>query len=62
KFNSDISSPCSLITGVTKGIGYGIAEALTKRRYNLILIATHKNILLKAKNELEFPILFTPGL
>jgi len=53
KFNSDISSPYALITGGSKGIGYGIAEALAKRRYNLILVARHHDILLQAKNKLE---------
>lgn len=53
KINSDISIPYALITGGSKGIGYGIAEALAKRRYNLILIARHRDMLLIAKNKLE---------
>src|SRR6185503_11317618 len=53
KLNSDASSPYALITGGSKGIGYGIAEALAKRRYNLILVARHKDLLLAAKNKLE---------
>ena len=53
KFNSDISTPYALITGGSKGIGYGIAEALAKRRYNLILVARDQDMLLAAKNKLE---------
>ena len=53
KFNSDISPPYALITGGSKGIGYGIAEALAKRGYNLILVARHEDSLLSAKNNLE---------
>ena len=52
KFNTDIS-PYALITGGSKGIGYGIAEALAKRRYNLILVARHHDTLLTAKKSLE---------
>jgi len=51
--NSDNSTPYALITGGSKGIGYGIAEALAKRKYNLILVARHKDLLLAAKNKLE---------
>jgi uncharacterized protein len=52
-FNSNISSPYALITGGSKGIGYAIAEALARRRYNLILVARHLDKLLAAKNKLE---------
>jgi uncharacterized protein len=52
EFNSGFS-PYALITGGSKGIGYGIAEALAKRRYNLILIARHQERLLVAKKNLE---------
>ena len=52
EFNSDFL-PYALITGGSKGIGYGIADALAKRRYNLILIARHQERLLVAKNTLE---------
>ncbi len=45
--------PYALVAGGSKGIGYGIAEALAKRHYNLILIARHRDTLDKAKHELE---------
>jgi hypothetical protein len=53
KFNTDSSAPYALITGGSKGIGYGIAEALAKRGYNLILVARDQEMLLAAKNNLE---------
>jgi short-subunit dehydrogenase len=53
KFISGISQPYALITGGSKGIGYGIAEALARRSYNLILVARHQDRLLIAKNNLE---------
>jgi Short-chain dehydrogenases of various substrate specificities len=43
----------ALIAGGSKGIGYAIAEALAKRKYNLILIARHADSLVAAKNKLE---------
>ncbi len=49
----DTSRPYALVAGGSKGIGYGIAVALAKRGYNLILIARHSDTLQKAKNELE---------
>src|ERR1700709_2304269 len=49
----DTSRPYALIAGGSKGIGYGIAEALAKRNYNLILIARHLDTLQAAKNKLE---------
>ncbi len=45
--------PYALIAGGSKGIGYAIAEALAKRKYNLILIARHYDSLVAAKNKLE---------
>lgn len=48
----------ALVAGGSKGIGYGIAEALARRHYNLILIARHLDGLMIAKNKLEsaYPI------
>lgn len=43
----------ALIAGGSKGIGYAIAEALARRKYNLILIARHLDSLEAAKNKLE---------
>ena len=48
-----ISGPYALVAGGSKGIGYAIAEALAKRRYNLILIARHLDSLQEAKEKLE---------
>ena len=45
--------PYALIAGGSKGIGYAIAEALAKRKYNLILIARHADSLIAARNKLE---------
>ncbi len=47
------SNPYALIGGGSKGIGYAIAEALAKRKFNLILVARHKDSLVAAKNKLE---------
>jgi hypothetical protein len=49
----DTLKPYALVAGGSKGIGYGIAEALAKRGYNLILIARHLDTLQAAKNKLE---------
>ena len=49
----DSSGPYALIAGGSKGIGYGMAEALAKRGYNLILVARGMDTLIKAKNILE---------
>ena len=58
KIPMDTTKPYALIAGGSKGIGYGIAVALAKRDYNLILIARHLDTLLAAKHKLEsaYPI------
>ena len=53
KMLADCLRPYALVAGGSKGIGYGIAEALAKRGYNLILIARHLDTLQAAKNKLE---------
>jgi len=50
---SDNGLPYALVAGGSKGIGYAIAEALARRKYNLILIARHLDPLIDAKNKLE---------
>lgn len=45
--------PYALVAGGSKGIGYAVAEALAKRKYNLILIARHLDSLMAAKSKLE---------
>jgi short-subunit dehydrogenase len=50
---NDTSKPYALVAGGSKGIGYGIATALAKRGYNLVLIARHLDTLQAAKNKLE---------
>ena len=45
--------PYALIAGGSKGIGYALAEALAKRKFNLILIARHLDSLAAAKKKLE---------
>jgi len=47
------SYPYALIAGGSKGIGYAIAEALARRKFNLILIARNKDSLVTAKNKFE---------
>jgi short-subunit dehydrogenase len=49
----DSLRPYALVAGGSKGIGYGISEALAKRGYNLILIARHLDTLQAAKSKLE---------
>ena len=53
EFNSGNDYPYALIAGGSKGIGYALAEALAKRKYNLVLIARHMDSLLAAKQKLE---------
>lgn len=50
---SENTGPYALVAGGSKGIGYAIAEALARRKYNLILIARHLDSLLAAKRKLE---------
>jgi short-subunit dehydrogenase len=45
--------PYALIAGGSKGIGYALAEAWAKRKYDLILIARHWDSLAVAKTKLE---------
>jgi hypothetical protein len=52
-FQARNSNPFALVAGGSKGIGFGIAEALALRRYNLILIARHHTPLHNAKKKLE---------
>jgi short-subunit dehydrogenase len=47
------AGPYALVAGGSKGIGFGIAEALARRHYNLILIARHSDSLIAAKHRLE---------
>lgn len=44
---------CALVAGGSKGIGFAIAEALARRRYNLILVGRDLNALDDAKMKLE---------
>ena len=46
-------SDYAVVAGGSKGIGYAIAEALAKRKFNLVLIARHRDTLSAAKDKLE---------
>ena len=58
KIDTTFTHPYALIAGGSKGIGYALAEAWAKRKYNLILIARHWDSLSSAKHKLEsaYPI------
>jgi short-subunit dehydrogenase len=43
----------AVIAGGSKGIGYSIAEALARRKYNLVLIGRHEETLMESKRKLE---------
>ena len=43
----------ALVSGGSKGIGYAIARALARRKFNLVLIARNQEDLAKAKSNLE---------
>lgn len=50
---ADSTRSWALVAGGSKGIGYGISEALAKRGYNLVIIARHADTLESAKKKLE---------
>jgi short-subunit dehydrogenase len=43
----------ALVSGGSKGIGYAIAKALARRKFNLVLVARNQEDLAKAKSNLE---------
>ncbi len=47
------NQPFALVAGGSKGIGYAIAEALAKRKYNLVLIARGVPALQEAQQKLQ---------
>src|SRR5688500_2584994 len=53
QIDTTFSKPYALIAGGSKGIGYALAEAWAKRKYNLVLIARHWDSLSSAKQKLE---------
>ncbi len=53
------SDKYALVSGGSKGIGYGIAYALAKRNFNLILVARHLKDLITAKSALELKFKIT---
>ena len=53
RIDTTFSKPYALIAGGSKGIGYALAEAWAKRKYNLILVARHWDSLMTAKHKLE---------
>jgi len=53
KSNLDKSGKYAIVAGGSKGIGYAIAFALAKRKYNLVLIARHADSLFAAREKLQ---------
>ena len=47
------SYPYALVAGGSKGIGYAVAEALAKRKFNLVLVARDADTLRKVKQAFE---------
>lgn len=52
--NPAANSPRALVAGVSKGIGFAIAEAMANRGNNLILIARNIDSLIAAKEKLDW--------
>ena len=53
-YKEDVSNASyALIAGGSKGIGFGIANALAKRGYNLVIVARNSDTLEAAKTRLE---------
>lgn len=46
-------SEYALVTGASQGLGFGYAEELAKRGYNVIMVARDKEALEKAAGELK---------
>lgn len=55
---SNNAFPYALVAGGSTGIGFAVAEALAKRKFNLILVGRKPDLLLIVKNKLEtlYPI------
>ncbi|RYG24856.1 MAG: SDR family NAD(P)-dependent oxidoreductase [Chitinophagaceae bacterium] len=52
-FSQSNNYPYALVAGGSKGIGYGISEALAARHFNLVLVARDADTLAKVKRVLE---------
>ncbi len=53
KMISNNTFPYALVAGGSTGIGFAVAEALAKRKFNLILVGRRPELLLNVKNKLE---------